>query len=127
MKEFFVRGPIIVTVFSILVGCGTHESEINPLAEIGKTAVVKGKVTAIDTSAMARDGDGVLHIFTVQKNKIVVLVPTGFSPPSPKSRDVFLTLKKGDDVEVAGEVTGKNKLTISLVTHYLKKVDVMSL
>lgn len=105
-----------------LVSCGLDEGNAEHILIIGEETVIKGKIVEIDLTPMYVDGHGTLHISTVERKEIIVSIPSGESQPQAKGLELVGWLKKGDEVEIKGEITEKNGMTIFKATHYLKKL-----
>jgi len=84
--------------------------------------LLQGTVIAIDLSAMEVDGDGRLSLRGDAGRDWVVRVPTGFAPPSPQSRDLLMTLKPGDRVEVSATAGRDGTLVIDHGTDYIERM-----
>lgn len=105
-----------------VAGCAPRE-ESRAGGEVPMNRVVRGEVVATDSSAMVRDGDGILRLALDGEGRLTVLIPSGESQPRAAGLGTFSELEEGDFVEVAGETTRKDELRVYRSSHYLKKIS----
>ena len=121
------RAPWMVGVVGVLLllGGGCESSEESGVESQQTTAeiVTQGSVSAIDLTPMETDGDGRLWIADDNGKNWSIRVPTGFAPPSPTSRDVLVSLKLGERVEVFGRMDSDGTLGLAKSVHYLKRLE----
>lgn len=86
-------------------------------------AAVEGVVVRVDRDPWAYDGNAVMDLRTDAGGTVEVQVPARMNLCTAQGLDAFPALAAGARVQVAGEATGPDQVTVcSGPTHYLRVV-----
>lgn len=86
------------------------------IGEINQDVKIQGQVSGIDVHPMTYDSPGLMNLYTGDGKELEVY----FSARSRADIECLGLIKNGDKVEVFGQMTGKNSLTVYHDNHYVK-------
>lgn len=112
------RITAVLFALGSLAGCGATNTR---LLRDGESIVVAGRVSRIDRSPMAWDGDGLLMLATRAHGEVTVHLAARRNLCLAQGLDLFDAATVGMRIEAAGTATGPADLSVCRESsHYLK-------
>lgn len=121
----WVGSVLWASMILVLGGCGNHGGEVPEVELVEGTDVrVEGRVTDVDPTPMAVDGDGLIFVDSELHGAIVVRVPAGERICEAQGLGVFLLLEAGERIRAVGRVNGSGDVTVcASADHSLAKLE----
>lgn len=111
----------VCMTLSLLVMAGCVSTPTARLLRDGQQVIVEGRVSRIDRSPMAYDGDGLLVLDTSAHGEITVHLAARRNLCLARGLDLFNTATVGMHLQASGTATGPSDLSVCRdSTHYLQ-------
>ena len=98
------------------VATNTAKTPEKEMGQIGQDIKIQGQVSGIDIQPMTYDSPGLMNLYIGDGKEFEVY----FSARSRADIGCLGLIKNGDKVEVFGQMTGKNSLSVYHDNHYVK-------
>jgi len=120
MPRPFVPLATIAALSALSAACHQRIAAEPPPA----VAAVEGVVARVDRDPWAYDGNAVMDLRTDAGGIVEVQVPARMNLCTAQGLDAFASLAAGARVQVAGEASGPDRITVCTgPTHYLRVVS----
>ena len=118
---------LFISVLAVLV-TGSCMDGSNQLAEPqlakGESVVLEGRVTAIDSTPMFVDGDGLIFVQSEVYGDVTIHIPARERLCQARGLDAFSSISAGDNIKALGRATGSRALTVCVdEMHFLERLD----
>lgn len=111
--------PLFTLILLAAAACGRS----GPFAA-GEDALLQGRVTGIDSSAMEVDGDGLVFLHDDIHGSVTIRVPAHPLVCKDAGRQVYDTLAAGDAVRARGRAAGPREVIVcGAGVHFLERID----
>ncbi len=114
--------PVIAVMLTLLSGCTAPGQVLSPMAP-EQQVVIEGRVSSVDTSPMAYDGDALVLLESDARGTVTVHVPARTNPCRAQGLGLLGLLQPGDRLRVAGKASGPRDITVcEQPSHRLQKL-----
>lgn len=116
-------GVAVLTTLTLLSGCAVPGPAVQPMSP-QQQVVLEGRVSSVDTSPMAYDGDALLLLESDSRGTVTVHVPARTNLCRAQGLGLLGQLQPGDRLRAEGQASGPRDITVcEHPSHRLQRLD----